>query len=87
MEVQDKAQYSFNKDIYKQAISYVVTLAYRKLESFLSEDCKKRITPINKAEMKRLMTPLLSSSAFAEHIVTFKKYLRFMYGLSNVTLC
>jgi hypothetical protein len=36
--------------------------------------------------MKKLMTPLLSSSVFAEHIPTFKKYLRYLYGLSNVTL-
>lgn len=32
------------------------------------------------------MTPLLSSSAFREHLIIFKKYLRLLFGLSNVTL-
>jgi hypothetical protein len=85
MEVPDKASFSYNKEVYKQTIGHVVGQAFRKLESFLSEDCKKRIMPITKPELKRLMKPLLSSSAFADHIMAFKKYIRFQYGLSNVT--
>jgi hypothetical protein len=60
----DKKNYSFNKEVYKQTISATITQAFRKLESFLTEDCKRKLTPITKMEMKKLMTPLLSSSAF-----------------------
>lgn len=50
------------------------------------EDCKKKITSLGKAEMKKLMTSLLSSSVFGENIAIFKKYIRLIFGLSNVTL-
>ena len=72
--------------MYKLTISAVITQAWKKLESFLMEDCKKQLTCLGKAEMNKLMTSLLSSSVFGDSIAIFKKYIRLIFGLSNVTL-
>lgn len=68
-------------------ISSVITNAYRKLEGFLIDDCHKKIAPISKQSMKKIMTCLISSTFFGEKILVFKKFVRLMQGLSNVTIC
>ena len=84
---QAKFHSPLTKDNYKRVIAAVVTQAFRKLESFLSQDCAKPITPLSKEEMAKIMTPLLSSTHFGQHVPVFKKFLRLLYGLSKVVLC
>jgi len=84
---QAKFNSPLTKDNYKRIIGSVVTQAFRKLESFLMQDCSRPITPLSKEEMAKIITPLLSSTHFGHHIPVFKKFLRLIYGLSKVVLC
>jgi hypothetical protein len=42
----------------------IASQAWRRLEVFLKESCKKDITFLNREEIKKIMNPLLSSTYF-----------------------
>ena len=45
---------------YKSIVTCVVNEAYRRLEDFLIEECKRDIKPLNREEIRTLYTTLLN---------------------------
>ena len=73
---------------YKSLLYGVLTAAFRRLESFLFNDCKRSIKYLNRLQMKTITYPLLNSRVklVPTHCETFFKFITLCYNLSNVTI-
>ena len=59
----------------------VVNEAYRKLEDFLIEECKREIKPLNREEVRTLHTTLLNcrTNFEDEECLTFLKFIKLAF--------
>ena len=63
-----------------------MSMAFRKMENFLKVDCKRDIAHVDKEFLRIILQTLISSKMDDNSMKIFKKFVRFAYGLSGVTL-
>lgn len=77
-----------HRNTYKTLASSVIILAYRKLESFIANECGKTIKMLDRWQMRALCTPMLNCRTCMEPELTntLFKFIRASYGIGNVRI-